>query len=272
MDTTAERVRVDALTVIGLACLFMPALTMWHELGGHAGACLATGGQIRGIGAFYVDCAAPERWRGMLVAGAGVTVDAALALIAYQLWRRARAPFWRLALWYIWLGKAFVAAGYFLFSGVSGIGDLGTGADGGLHGVPFPVAIRMGEIVIGALAYWRLVIVGITTLGSMIGGGRASMSTRRRVAHLYYATVGAASVVVGLLNPLGLFITIASAAASSLGGYAGMISIGFAPGRDATVPGFVVGRSWLALALGLIMLTLFASILGPSIRFAMHRG
>jgi hypothetical protein len=73
-------------------------------------------------------------------------------------------------------------------------------------------------------------------------------------------------VLVGLLNPVGLFVTIMSAAASSFGGLAGFISIGFAaPGADAPRP-FEVARNWAVIAGGGLVLTTFAVVLGPSLR------
>lgn len=136
MDETPARPRVDVVTVIGLALMMMPLMTMWPELVGHAAACVAVGGRVMAAGAFYVDCALVERWRSVGVAVAGVVVDAILALIAWRLWRRAQGGAVKLALWYLWIGKAFIASRYLLFSGASGVGDLGVDAGGGFHGIP----------------------------------------------------------------------------------------------------------------------------------------
>ncbi len=87
------------------------------------------------------------------------------------------------------------------------------------------------------------------------------------IAHGYYATIGVAAVLVGLLNPIGIFITIMSAAASSFGGNAGMISVGFAvPGGPTTKP-FVIRRNWAIVAAGALLLIGFALVLGPSEHF-----
>ena len=48
--------QVDFVTIAGLALLAMPLLTIWHEIGGHAAACVAMGGKVTEIGAFYVQC------------------------------------------------------------------------------------------------------------------------------------------------------------------------------------------------------------------------
>jgi len=259
--------RVDLPTVIGWGMLLGPLLTMWHELGGHAAACAAQGGRLASVGAYYVECTGLSGLPDLLVAAAGVVVNALLALLAHQLWRRARSDRARLAWWLVWVSEAFVAAGYLCFSGATGFGDLGTGAGGSFAALPHPLAIRAGELVAGIALYALLVRAGITTLHQMLGTGRSTSPARRRIAHGYYATVGAAAILVGLLNPVGMVITIMSALASSFGGLAGFISIGFAPGRAEAPKPFVIDRSWPVIAAGAATLLAFALILGPSLHF-----
>jgi hypothetical protein len=262
-----ERTRIDPVTIIGLGLILMPLLTMWHEIGGHAAACVAVGGQVKTIGAFYLDCDGVAGVSRIIVACAGVAVDTALAIVAFALWRRAAGNLARLTLWYVWVTKAFVAAGYFCFSGVSGVGDLGPGIEGGIGPLPMPWLWRAALLAIGALAYWRLIVAGIRTLTEMLGDAAATRAARKRIAHVYYGTMGVVAVLVGLLNPVGLFITIMSAAASSFGGNAGFISIGFAGPAGATERGFVVGRNWALLLAGMAISGAFAVVLGPSMRF-----
>lgn len=260
----AQQQRIDPVTIIGLGLLLMPLLTMWHEIGGHASACLLTGGTIRTIGAFYVDCDSTTLLAKRIVAWAGVTMDSALAIVAWLLWRRARGDMARLVLWLIAVSKGFVAAGYFFFSGISGVGDLGPSLSG-IGPMAHPALWRVAIGVLGALIYWRLIVLGIRTLTAMLGDGTATNASRKRIAHVYYATIGCAAVLVGLLNPVGLFITILSAAASSFGGNAGFISIGYAGGRGETVKPFVVARNWPLLVGGIGVCLGFALILGPSV-------
>lgn len=215
--TTNEEQHVDVVTIVGLGLILMPLLTIWHEIGGHAAACVVTGGTVRTIGAFYVDCDSATLLTKRTVACAGVFVDACLAVVAWAIWRRACSDGARLAWWLVALTKSFVAAGYFLFSGFSGVGDLGPGPEGGIGPLPLPALWRVAFVLIGGIAYWRLVVLGIRSLAAMIGEAVATNGARKRVAHSYYVTIGAAAVLVGLLNPIGFFITILSAAASSFG-------------------------------------------------------
>ena len=41
-----QQQRIDPVTIIGLGLILMPVLTMWHEIGGHASACLLTGDTV----------------------------------------------------------------------------------------------------------------------------------------------------------------------------------------------------------------------------------
>lgn len=257
------RQQVDWLTMAGWGMLLMPLLTMWHEIGGHAAACVLQGGKTGAVGAFYVQCDGLDRWPDALVAVAGVLVNVALSLSALLLWRRAREDHARLVLWLIWLGEAFIAAGYLCFSGVTGVGDLGTAPGGSLSWLPMPRAWRMGEIVVGVLAYILLVRAGIRALSDMLGSGAETRPARRRIAHSFYLASGLGAALVGLLNPVGWFITIMSAAASSFGGLAGFISVGFAARGSDAPKTFVIQRSWTVIATGALTLLLFAVVFGP---------
>jgi hypothetical protein len=260
---TSESNRIDPITIVGLGLILLTVLTMWHEIGGHAAICVALGGKLVSIGAFYVDCESASLLSKRLVACAGVTADSLLALVAWQLWRRATGDLARLVLFYVMIGKGFVAAGYFLFSGLSGVGDLGSTPGGGLVGLSNPWLWRVALIAIGGFVYFRLVMMAIRALNAMLGDTVETKLARRRIAHLFYLTLGVDAVLIGLLNPVGIFITIMSAAASSFGGNAGFISLGYAVPRGSTVRSFTIGRSWVILAIGLAVSGAFAVLLGP---------
>lgn len=259
--------RVDLVTIVGLGMLLMPVRAMWHEIGGHALFCAMQGGHVRTIGAFYVECDGLSGGARVLVSCAGVLVNSLLAGAAYFAWRRAKTDFARLVLWLIWVSEAFVAAGYFCFSGATGFGDLAPGAGDGIGPVPDPMLWRIAELVAGAVAYALIVRSAIRGLATMIGGGPDTRTARRTIAHGYYATAGAGAVLTSLINPVGVLITIMSAAAATFGGLAGFISVGFAARPGADPREFMIARSWALLIAGAAMLLAFTIILGPSLRF-----
>lgn len=259
--------RVDFLTVAGWGFVLMPLLTMWHEIGGHAAACVVQGGHVATLGAFYVDCVGLSGLPDVIVACAGVTVNLLLAIVAHGLWRRATGDASRIVLWLVWVSEAFVASGYFLFSGATGFGDLGIGKGGSLSGLDLAWPVQVGEILFGVASYVLLVRAAIQALDAMIGKGPETRRARRLIAHVYYASVGMAAVLVGLLNPLGIVITVLSAAASSFGGLAGFISIGFAAGTEGVARPVLFPRNLLVVGLGLVMAVGFGAVLGPSVQF-----
>lgn len=263
------RPSIDRVTIIGLALLLMPILTMLHEIGGHAVACVATGYRVTGLGAFYVDCSAEATASAArrIVALAGPGIDVVLALILYPAWRRARGDLSRLVLWYLWIGCAFAAAGYAAFSGVTGIGDLSPEPDAGIGPLPYAPVWRAVLALGGAYAYCRIIKLGMAGLTEMIGQGMETRPARRTVAHLYYITLSVSAVLASLPNPVGLFITLASATAASFGGNAGLISIGYATRPEGEPRQFVIARNWAILVCGIAMTAAFTLILGPTIRF-----
>lgn len=264
--------RVDCLTIGGVGLLLMPLLTMWHEIGGHAAVCTLQGGNVKTLGAFYVTCGGLSEWGDTSVAGAGVFVNVVAAIAAYLLWRRAVSSkandLLRITLWLVWVSEAFLASGYLLFSGLSGLGDLGFSAGGGLHDLGLTWPARMIEIAIGLGSYILLVRAAKRTLTMMIGSGPEARHVRRVIAHGYYLSFGAAAILVGILNPVGIVVTVMSAAASSFGGLAGFISVGLAAEAQGKAKAILIERNIVVIAAGVAVSIAFALILGPSLHLA----
>jgi hypothetical protein len=262
---SADKPVVALMSVAGLTLLVSPLATMAHELGGHAAACLALHGKPTELGAYYIECPMPDDTARRLVAMAGTGIDLVLLGVFFVLWRAARSDGLKLAFWYAFMAKGMTAFGYWCFSGVSGIGDWGPGADGGIGPLPNEYLIRAAMLAAGLAGYIGMIILGRRTLVSMIGGGPDAFAAQRRIAVGFYLLNGLMAVVVGLLNPHGFFITLASAAASTLGGCAGMFNIGY---NRTKPPGkaFRVGASIPLLIAGLIVAGAFAAVLGPTVK------
>lgn len=261
------RQQADLPTLIGMALLLAPLLTMGHEIGGHGSACLLTGSPISQIGAYYVDCLSPGATAGRIVALAGTGADIVIGGVAYLLWRQVRSTGLRLFLWMMFTHKLLVAAGYPLFSGVTGIGDWGIGAQGGLGDLPNPALWRVVMVAGGLAAYYGVIRLASRSLDAMIGGGEASTPLRKLIPMTLYLVSGAVAIIVGLFNPLGIFILLASAMASTFGGMAGLFNVAYrAPPAGPTLD-FVVPRCWLVIALGAVAVLGFALVLGPTLKF-----
>jgi len=257
--------RVDGWTVVGLALLLLPLLTMAHELLGHALVCVATGHQPSQLGAYYVECNGTGGWSRRLVAMAGTSMDVLLACAALLGWHLARRPLPRLIWWIVFTVKGMVAAGYWMFSGLTNLGDWGPAAGGGLGPLPWPWAWRVLLFAVGLVAYIAVTRKAIGMMAVMLGGGAAAQRTQWTVAMTLYIVGGVAAVLVSLFNPLGIFITLVSAVASSFGGTAGLFNVAYARPRELPPTGFTVARHWSLLVAGVAVTVAFAAVLGPTI-------
>jgi hypothetical protein len=264
-ESTGTTPRVDLWTLAGLALLLLPLLTMAHELGGHALACVASGHLPSQLGAYYIECPGTGPWAHRLVAMAGTGMDVVLAVLALLGWHRARQPLPRLVLWIVFTVKGMVAAGYWMFSGVSNLGDWGPAAGGGIGPLPWPWLWRAVMFAIGLAVYIGVVRQSIRMLRTMLGGGEVAGRTQWHIAMAIYLIGGVSAVLVSLFNPLGIVITLMSAIASSFGGTAGLFNVAYAKPCNEPPRGFVIDRSYAIFVAGVLMTLAFAAVLGPTV-------
>ncbi len=255
----------------GLAVFaYLPAVFL-HEAGGHGGSCIALGGHLSALGAYYVDCHTNRLpgWVARVVAAAGSTVNLLVAAAAFAAFR-ATPPARALAKLFLWLlasVNGMTWAGYFLFSGVSGVGDWGDAPDAVFAGAHPAWLWRLPLIIGGALLYVGVLRVMAVTLGGLVGVGAGARGLARAITLTAYATGGTMAVAIGLLNPVGLFITIGSAAGSSFGGTAGFISVCRWIPRAGGPGTLVLPRNWVVIGAAACAALAYALVLGPSIRF-----
>jgi len=261
--------RIDLLTVAALSAVAFIVSTFCHEALGHGGTCLAVGDSILDLGAYYLNCDRGDgpAWTSQAVAAAGSTVNLILMAVFYLLLKArlsSSAPrgSGSVFLWLMFALNGFTWAGYFLFSGVAGIGDWGTGSGAVLHDVPNALIWRVVMAVAGGGLY---VLIG-RTAGTLLGRVAGNQTAGRTLSWTAYFTGGLIAVPVGLLNPLGLYVLLASAVASSFGGASGLLWCArFA--RDDEAVTLSVGRNWLWVLAGVVILAAYALILGPTIHF-----
>jgi hypothetical protein len=259
-------------TVVAIAALAGAISTQLHEAVGHGGACLALGRPVREWGAFYLDCdtkLAPAIFS-QIVAAAGSTMNLLAAIFAFLVlrlmpvsWPRARF-FW----WLLMALNGMQWAGYYFFSGVSGIGDWGAGEDGVFRGVTYWPIWRAILAIGGGLLYWFWAVLCARLLSRQTGADEAGRRDARRLSAIAYWTIGGAAFLIGLMNPVGLFVLLGSAVASSFGGPSGLL---WAPyniraGAAAAQP-LVIQRDWIWIVLGAATILAEGLILGPSLRF-----
>jgi hypothetical protein len=159
-------------------------------------------------------------------------------------------------------------AGYLLFSGASGQGDLGTTSDGALYGAAPEWLWRAALFVLGGLAYRAVTRLAVRAIEPHASGtGERRIATARRVALISYVTGGAVAIVIGLFNPQGIVIVVMSAVASSLGGTVGLLFMMGWLERHRAVPGpgLYFGRSWAWIAAGLVVTLAYGALFGPTL-------
>ena len=262
--------RIDYPTVIAIAAIAGLIANQLHEAAGHGGACLALGRHVRAWGAFYLDCdtqgASPAV--GRLVAAAGSTMNLLTAIVAAAMKRATPAtmPRARFFWWLLFAVSGFDWAGYYFFSGISGVGDWGQ--DGVFAGVRGWGAWRAVIGIGGLLLYWAWAIVAMRRLATLTGADDAGRRLARTLSWTSYFTIGCIAFAIGLMNPIGFYILLASAAASSFGGTSGLL---WGPyyirrGAPAAEP-LAIGRSWGWIVIAVAMVLAEGLVLGPTLRF-----
>lgn len=263
--TNSAMPRVDRWTLAGLALLLLPLLTMAHELAGHALTCVATGHLPSELGAYYIECPGTGPWARRIVAMAGTGMDVVLAVLASIAWGRLRRPLPRLVLWIVFTVKGMVAGGYWMFSGVSNLGDWGPDVGGGIGPLPWPWLWRAIMFAVGLYVYIAVVRRAIRMLREMLGGGELAHRVQWRIAMTIYLIGGVSAVLVSLFNPLGIAITLMSAVASSFGGTAGLFNVAYAKPCNEPARDFVIGRHYAIVVAGVLLTLAFAAVLGPTV-------
>ena len=264
---------VDLPTLLSIAALVSVLSVMLHEALGHGGSCLLLGGHAKAWGAFYFDCdyAGLSVMDRRLVAAAGNTVNLLTALVAFlALMASVRTSNAVRVFWWLLLAEnLMIWAGYFLFSGVSGLGDWGGSIDGVLQGLN----VNLWRIVLtlgGAALYVLAVFLAARHLVDVLGGEAAGRVRRTRTLTLpAYLIGGVVAVLIGLLNPEGIFIVLASAAAATLGGTSGLVWLPVVMPRSAVSrrPALTLERNWVWIGFSVTAVILYAVVLGPTLTF-----
>jgi len=238
----------------------------------HGGACLLAGGRALELSAIHFDGdlgglgPAAGKW----VAAGGTLANLVLGLLAWVALRASRgAPGpARVFLWLSMTVNLLQAAGYWLFSGIGGIGDWAEV----IGGWKPHWAFRLGLTALGGAAYWGIVLLSLRELSPVLGSGPGRWRRGVPLTVIPYLVGGILYVAAGLLNPVGPLLVLISAAAASFGGTSGLAwmaqllrnELRF-PAHDG--PALRIRRSAPWLAAGVAIALLFVRVLGPGIRF-----
>jgi hypothetical protein len=260
-------------TLIAIAAIAYVVAVGLHEHLGHSTACVLLGSHPLELGAFYMNCddsplsSAAVR----MVALAGPCVSLLTGIVSLLLLSHLPGEASR-GFYFLWLLGTIAlmcAAGYLLFSGISGLGDLGTGADGALRGVHPEWLWRIALTALGVLSYAGVVALSVRLIAPRLDGdAEARVRQGSRLNLIAYWSGAAVYLLIGLLNPLGMLILLESVLPSSLGGTSGLLWMmqWLDRRQPPTGPGLSITRSmgWM-LAAGVITIA-YGLALGPTLR------
>jgi hypothetical protein len=265
------RPMLDRLTLVAIAVLAYAAANIAHEAVGHGGACLAVGGRPVAVSAVHFEGdldglpGAAQRWQ----SAGGTLVNLALGLLCLALLRRGSgATPARYFLWLLATLNLLQASGYWLFSGIGGIGDWARVVEG----LEPAWAWRLGLAVLGGGAYWAVVVLSLREMLPFLGAQADRLRRASTLVLVPYFAGGLLYVAAGLLNPHGFRLVVISAAAASFGGasaFAWMTQLlrntrAYPPSPD---PALVLPASGRWQVAGLLVAALFVLVLGPSLSF-----
>jgi len=259
----------DSGTVGSIGVLAYMLGNLLHEGAGHGGACLLTGAQPLVLSSVHFECSVESR---LVMAGGTLAnfIAAAVFLFLGRITGRSR-PRMKYFFWIAMTVNLFTATGYFLFSGIGGIGDWGEF----IRGLGPQWIWRIGLTIFGAVTYFLAACLSLLELRPLIGSNQEQRYRRAvRLSTIPYFAGGILMCVAGALNPRGMILILISAAASTFGGTSGLMwdpnllrkgtMIPYGPPAEP----MPLKRSWPLILATCGVAIAFIVVLGPSIRFA----
>lgn len=260
---------LDSLTVAAITIFISLFGSLLHEGAGHGGACLLVGGRPLVLSSVHFECSADSR----LVDAGGTLMNllaGALCLAAGRFVSRAY-PRWKYFFWLAMTTNLYAATGYFLFSGVGGIGDWAAF----IQGLGPQWLWRIGLALFGALTYYLSARLSLLELRPIIGSDKQQRYRRAvRLTAIPYFTGGILMCIAGAFNPRGAILILISAAASTFGGTSGLLWATPFLQRGAMVPygppseALPIRRNWFLIVASVAAAVIFIAVVGPGIRFA----
>jgi hypothetical protein len=261
-------------TLIAISCLAYVLGVALHEHGGHTAACLLLGSQPTEMGAFYVNCdnARLSALAIRLVALAGPVVSLIVGVVGFAIlaMQRGGAPATAYFFWLLGTVGLMSAAGYPLFSGVTGMGDLGFSSDSAFFGASPEWPWRAALTLSGVLGYLGVVYFSLMRLEPLLSGsGRARLTVPRRAALVSYFVGAATYLIIGAFNPYGWQIILVSVLPSSMGGTSGLLWMFQLAdrNRNSSGPGLFFERRWSYITVGLLVVLGYGLVFARTLRW-----
>ena len=232
-EATASPVKDDLWTLAAFGVLAYMISNVLHEGLGHGGVAWLSGARQITVTSTYMEAGFDTRW----ILAAGTLVNLVFGVVGLGVLRgmrraqESRLPL-RLFLWSLTAFNLLLGTGYFLFSGIGGIGDWAEW----MKGLSPMWGWRAGFALLGAASYFASAWLLARELAAIVGPGEARLrrvteARLRQMTWTIYFAGGLTACVAGMWNPMGWKLVLISAAASSFGGASGLLWIPSIAGR-----------------------------------------
>lgn len=193
---------VDWLTVIAIAAISISVTVGFHE-GIHALTCIAVGGDLLEYSALYESCNSHTETQAKLVAGSAPTFNIIAGVIVWIILRNSekQSSETKFFLWILMLMNWCYGAGYFIFSGITNIGDWAVV----INDWDLQWIWRTLMMIVGTILYMVFIRLSLQELGKMIGGHADEQIHRaNKLCTLTYITSFVVVLIAGFFCPYGL--------------------------------------------------------------------
>lgn len=262
----------DYPTLIAISILAYVITTALHEYLGHGLACTLLGGTLTELNAFYIDCqyGSISDLSIRFISIAGPLASILTGIISFFLSRRFK-NLSKTASYFLWLLgtiSLLTATGYLIFSGITGLGDFGLTRDGALFELTPIWLWRTLITILGIVGYGGVIAYSLKNLEPILGGKNPERIKRARTLTLlsYLSGCGMA-ILIGGLNPQGLYIVLLSSLASTAGGTSALIwMMRFHKHVDiSSMPLITIKNDFRWIGISLFITALYAIVFGPSL-------
>ncbi|HLH05128.1 MAG TPA: hypothetical protein VKX25_20335 [Bryobacteraceae bacterium] len=249
--------RHSKATIISMAVLASALATFLHEAVGHGVTAWLRGDVPTELTSNHLSTLHPDKW----VEAGGTIVNLFLGAVSIVLsGDRGLSANRRYFLWLFAAFSLLAGSGYFLFSGIIGVGDWRAV----IEGWPHPVAIRITMSIIGGGLYF----LTVRLLAIAVRPFCPTRSAYNVVGRLPYLAACLFSCAAGALDPLGLKLFFLSTVPAAFGGHSGLLWADSLMPKQCKEQPLTVERApawWIAaIVLGLA----YILVLGRGIHFA----
>jgi hypothetical protein len=257
--------RDHLLTLAALGIIAHVSCDLLHELAGHGGVCIATGGQPITFSTVHFQC--DGGWQ-PLICAAGILFNVAAGIFLWLILRRMQGASAHTR-YFLWLSMAFnlfTGAGYIITSSASNSGDLANA----FRGLPSEFHWRTAMLLIGIVFYYWSVRVTTTRMRSFIGADEA-VRVWRFIFIPYFAAALVACAAAVLNSVLSGHQALLSAISSTLGAWGFLflpLFFRLGSGRSTRIASPVyVTRSLGWIITAVVIAAVFIAAIGPGVRF-----